>query len=204
MMDDSVVDDLISETISAQAGHNWESHTVTHGKELNLVDGSTHLKNLPPLVINVDDPYVLVSVGVNRTTDLGKSEMAKVGIRLSALVPRSERGELFSWLEDLANDMHAREMAGLKAQDQPSIDEFVNGLKWYQGTMPRMSLYMEYGLTLNLGDWQFDKPSVGVNETFNPDDFAVIWKDISNFLGARIQKAVAKARAPKSAAPAGL
>ena len=206
MHDDDLLLELLDECIVAQAAHGYESSQAAKGANFEFKDTLLPLSKLPRITHDPGDPLTSMQFGGGRTVDLGNKESARISLHFNLVCPRSKRDEVYEWGDTLYDLMLAREVQGLQAgkNAKMAISEFCE--KYYDPhpAVVRMGMHVEYGLTLNLGGYQFAKPTVGRHDSFAPAEFQTAWTNISAWLQPRIKAAVKKARNPKSSTDLGL
>lgn len=192
---DSIVADL---TYGSAAGSVVTTTQGTSGSGYALSDSVRASRRLPPLKLDPDVPLVRVGVAGGRTVGLANREFAKIDISLGAVAPAHARESIFDWLDALMRSMLDREVAGLKhgKSAKTAVAEFCEQHYAPHGSALRMSLGLGYGLTINLGGYEYSKPAVSLCEMFAPSDFGPVWADMSASLGARIRDLVNDARNP--------
>lgn len=204
--DDDLLMDLFAEaSIKALASDASVMVDATHAtKLLEFQSGSTSLRALSVFKFDPADPPVVVTVRDGRTIDLPNKEFARVDISLSATGPRSTRDAVYAGLAKLSIDMLTRELDGI-TKPSKEVTPIANiPLPDTLESVQYISLGLTYGLTINLGNYNFRKPTVAITESFHPSDFHVAWAGMVSWLMPNIQGQVKKARAKSDVGNIGL
>jgi hypothetical protein len=201
--DDILLDLMFEASVTAQAGETYEQVDATHATDLlEYQSGSTTLRRLAKTKPDTKNPPSMVTVRDGRTVDLPNKEFARVDIAISAYTVRSEREAVYASLAELVAAMLDREVAAISGSKGSTDMALIQ-----PGPLPAVgavTLGLTYGLTVNLGNYNFRKPTVGITETFAPTDFHAAWAGMVDWLMPRMVAQVKKARGKTVAKDIGL
>ena len=191
-MYESTLDDIMASMLAAASSESFEvvNHTGSNGETSYE---SAPPKALPPLDSDPSDPWSMVKVAVHKTVDIGNMESARIGVSLSVVCKRSLRESTFDHVAKVAWALLEREVAVVtKPDDDPPHWPVLNSP--FDSNHPRVAFGAEYGLTINMGDYQFTKPTVGSQDVCDPHSFTKSWESLTKFLGNKIKKHVKAAK----------
>lgn len=139
-------------------------------------------------------PVFPAPVRLGLTINLGNYESARVDVTVEPISEVAHIQDAWDWAEEWATEILNREAASAKGKDRkprvlPDPPECVRALV----------LGLQYGLTINLGNFESVKIDYGYTIPANPQQALQVWTEMSSFVGSRIAKKVAKVRSGKTA-----
>ena len=188
------MEQVIKTIIAATFGSGFVSD------DKNFEQFNTGQKKLSPYEVDLDDPPSTVTMSLSKTYDLKHKESARVVVSFGLTAKESDADDAFNYMEAMVHAAQEWERTNIYDQKPECAppEEFLNKAPF---DVYRVSMYIEYKLTLNVGEWEFVKPSIGIRESCDPAEFKATLSGIQARLRSHIKAQVVKARNPKSALP---
>jgi hypothetical protein len=188
----SVLDEIFATMMVSSV---TETHTVvdkTHGSSAEVSYESSPVCRLAPFHHDLSDPWTVISASVGKTVDIGNKENARVTISVTCAVKQGDRSTAFPQLEALVWNMVERDVHSVKSPASPPLPDVV--YPFDDERCPRVTIAIEYGLTINMGNWEFTKPTIGSSSIVNSSEFATAYASLSDFLSEQMKTQVKKAK----------
>ena len=192
-MDDSVLDEIMASALARRASESFTSdgESFTH-------TSSDGVYPLPPIPIG---SWSFVTASNARTLDIGNKESARIVVTLRV---SSESGSQWNTLSEANSVVDAilnGEVSALGAKDKTKQKASVLAHGFTDAANPRIMLGIEYGLTLNLGNYQFAKPAAGMTVTCSASTLSDAYSEIITGLKGELGKMVKAIRSGKKNTP---
>jgi hypothetical protein len=189
-MDDSVLDEIMASVLARRATESFTSDG----------DGFSHSSStgeydLPPFKAW---PWSFVTASNAKTLDIGNKESARIAVTLRVCCASGVKWKTLTEANRVVDAILEAEVSALGSKDKKktSIEsEFTDAVN------PRIMLGVEYGLTLNLGGYQFAKPAAGMTVTCSPGTLNQAYGDIIAGLKEELGKMVKTIRSGKKTNP---
>lgn len=192
-MDDGVLDEIMASVLASRTSESFTSdgvgftHTSTNGGAFTL----------PPIT---NGPWSYVTTSNARTVDIGNKESARIVVTVRVACTTESRWSTLTEANKVTDAILNAEVTALggksKTKYKPSIDSVFT-----DAANPRIMLGIEYGLTLNLGNYQFAKPATGMTVTCSAGTLNETYADIITGLKTELGKMVKEIRSGKKNTP---
>lgn len=189
-MDDSVLDEIMASVLARRA-----SESFTSDGEGFKHSSSPGVYPLPPFP---KGSWSFVTASNAKTLDIGNKESARIAVTLRVCSTSGSQWTTLTEANRVVDAILEAEVAALgsKTKKKPSIDS-----KFTDAANPRIMLGVEYGLTLNLGNYQFAKPAAGMTVTCSAGTLNDAYGDIIAGLKDELGKMVKSIRSGKKTTP---
>lgn len=151
------------------------------------VDKSGALVHEHMTAVALKEEIATIQASMGRTVDIGNKESARVSINVHAVIKKGDLDFALDALEEFVFLMLDREVAGVLEKPIPDMPEIPPGYMF--------GVSLQYGVTLNMGNYQFMKPGVGLSWHAMRKDFFELWKNNSSLLSDRIKKQIKQIKA---------
>ena len=164
----------------------WHSSLTGKGIPDQYDNGTTEMVRL---AVDPANPAFPVSADIGATINLGNFESARVHVTIMAVGDIRKLEETSEWIEATAGEVLNREVASIKKRerDNKAVEDCPEHVQY-------VVIGINYGLTINLGNYESRKIDLGYSIPARPQDVEEAFGKMSEYLGGRITAKVQAAR----------